>query len=89
MLLVSPIFRVYRPVVPSLGSGSARLAGFLRAAPSAYHWVIGFCDPQWLCAEVYVILRSYTAALGQSRLTLKRLYAKIYDKLMGLIVVPM
>ena len=39
------------------------LAGFLKAAPSAYRWAIEFRDPRWLCDEVYAILRSCAAAL--------------------------
>jgi uncharacterized protein YecE (DUF72 family) len=41
----------------------ARLAGFLKAAPSIYRWAIEFRDPRWLCDEVYSILRSAAAAL--------------------------
>ena len=41
----------------------ARLAGFLKAAPSAHRWAIEFRDPRWLCDEVYAILRRSTAAL--------------------------
>ena len=41
----------------------ARLAGFLKAAPSAYRWAIEFRDPRWLCDEVYAILRRSAAAL--------------------------
>jgi uncharacterized protein YecE (DUF72 family) len=40
-----------------------RLAGFLKAAPSAYHWAIELRDPRWLCDEVYAILRHSAAAL--------------------------
>ena len=40
-----------------------RLAGFLKAAPSAYRWAIELRDPRWLCDEVYTIMRRYTAAL--------------------------
>jgi uncharacterized protein YecE (DUF72 family) len=41
----------------------ARLADFLKAAPSTYRWAIEFRDPRWLCDEVYAILRSAAAAL--------------------------
>jgi uncharacterized protein YecE (DUF72 family) len=41
----------------------ARLAGFLKAAPSIYCWAIELRDPRWLCDEVYAILRSAAAAL--------------------------
>lgn len=41
----------------------ARLAGFLRVAPSAYRWAIEVRDPRWLCDEVYAILRRSAAAL--------------------------
>ena len=42
---------------------AARLAGFLKAAPSAQRWALEFRDPQWLCDEVYTLLQSYAAAL--------------------------
>jgi uncharacterized protein YecE (DUF72 family) len=41
----------------------ARLAGFLQAAPRAYHWAIELRDRRWLCDEVYALLRNSAAAL--------------------------
>ena len=48
---------------PNWKPDTARLAGFLSAAPSSYRWAIEVRDPRWLCDEVYAILRSYSAAL--------------------------
>jgi len=40
-----------------------RLAAFLKEAPEYLRWAVEFRNAEWLCEEIYGILKSYNAAL--------------------------
>jgi len=48
---------------PRWNVDSARLSGFLSAAPPSIRWAVELRDPSWLCPEVFAILAHHKAAL--------------------------
>lgn len=48
---------------PNWDLNTARLLGFLNAAPRSYRWAFEFRDRRWLCEDVYAILQRHNAAL--------------------------
>jgi len=48
---------------PRWGVDTARLRGFLDAAPARHRWAFEFRDRSWLCDEVYALLAEHGAAL--------------------------
>jgi uncharacterized protein YecE (DUF72 family) len=48
---------------PHFKPDAARLAGFLDAAPAEHRWAVEFRHPDWLCDEIYEVLRDHGAAL--------------------------
>lgn len=48
---------------PHWGANPERLDAFLEAAPNRHRWAVEFRDPDWLCEEVYTVLRRHSAAL--------------------------
>jgi uncharacterized protein YecE (DUF72 family) len=48
---------------PKWRANPGRLEAFLKAAPRRHRWAVEFRDPDWLCDEIYEILRSHSAGL--------------------------
>ncbi|MFW6152589.1 MAG: DUF72 domain-containing protein [Verrucomicrobiota bacterium] len=48
---------------PNWGLNIARLRTFLEAVPKDQRWAIEFRNPDWLCEEVFDVLREHSAAL--------------------------
>ncbi len=48
---------------PRLRADAARLEDFLMLCPSDYRWAVEFRNEDWLCDEIYHVLRRHNAAL--------------------------
>lgn len=48
---------------PGWKAAPQRLKEFLKAAPKDHRWAVEFRDPDWLCKDVYSILKNHNAAL--------------------------
>jgi uncharacterized protein YecE (DUF72 family) len=48
---------------PHWGADPGRLDAFLDAAPRRRRWTVEFREPDWLCEDIYRVLREHDAAL--------------------------